>query len=92
MEPMGQRVSSIFIGQRNFYTEYLTEWLADLTDLKGIIWMASERHSLRSRLGFVWKRIRRFGLFRVLGEGLYLFHRHSAAAPPRRHCDEADDR
>jgi len=71
VEPPGQRVSLIFVGQRNFYTEYLTEWLADLTDLKGIIWTASARHRLHSHLGFVWKRSRRLGLFRVLSEILY---------------------
>jgi hypothetical protein len=70
MEPTGQRASLIFIGQRNFYTEYLAEWLAELTDLKGIIWTASERRRLRSRMRFVWKRSRRLGLFRVLSESL----------------------
>lgn len=64
-------ISLIFIGQKNFYTQFLVDWLSQLTILKGVIWTASDRHSKSYKLRFLKRRMTRFGFFRCLSEILY---------------------
>jgi hypothetical protein len=65
------KISLIFIGQKNFYTEFLVDWLSQLTTLNGVIWTASDRHSKSYKLRFLKRRMKRFGFFRCLSEILY---------------------
>ena len=66
-----RRVSMIFVGQKNFYTEFLADWLAERTDLRGVIWTACTRTTLRAKWHRLTSRIKRMGLFRVLSEIMY---------------------
>jgi hypothetical protein len=84
MPDSANRVSMVFIGQRNFYTEFLTEWLAGLTDLKGIVWTASQRKQRRAKWRRLRGRITRFGLVRALSEVLFY-----VGITPHRRTDEA---
>jgi folate-dependent phosphoribosylglycinamide formyltransferase PurN len=68
---MQDKISLIFIGQKNFYTEFLVDWLGQLTTLKGVIWTASDRHSKSYKARFLRRRIKRFGFVRSLSEILY---------------------
>jgi len=65
------KISLVFIGQKNFYTEFLVDWLSQLTTLKGVIWTASDRHSKSYKFHFLRRRMKRFGFFRSLSEVLY---------------------
>jgi hypothetical protein len=71
--PNGQRLalSLVFIGQQNFYTDFLVDWLARFTDVRGVIWTASDRRTWSFRLRRVRQRIRRGGVFRAVSEFLY---------------------
>ena len=80
-----KRIPLVFIGQRNFYTDFLTDWLAGLTDLRGVIWTASDRHTGKAKRRRLWHRMKRYGPIRVASEVLYylLNRKHGAK-------DEAD--
>jgi hypothetical protein len=65
------RLSLVFIGQQNFYTDFLVDWLAGLVDVRGVIWTAADRRTWRFRLNRVRQRIRRGGLRRAISEFLY---------------------
>lgn len=71
MTELRNKISLVFIGQKNFYTEFLVDWLGELTALKGVIWTASDRHSKGYDFRRLRKRIKRFGFFQVLSEVLY---------------------
>jgi len=71
MTELQNKISTVFVGQKNFYTEFLVEWLSQMTILKGVVWTASNRHNISYNLHRLKKRIKRFGFFQTFSEILY---------------------
>lgn len=77
--------SLIFLGQRNFFTEFLVDWLAKTTPTLGVIWTASERHKVSAKLRRLRGRVRRGGILRASSEVSYylaskvLYHEDAGA-------------
>lgn len=69
--PLCTRISLVFIGQQNVFSEFLVNWLARTTTLTGVIWTASERHSWRAKLKRLGRRVRIRGVIRAAAEMLW---------------------
>src|SRR6266480_6478302 len=69
---------TIFIGSKNEFDEMLVHWLAQRTELVGVVWINATtwQRSWKGRLDFALRRYRRYGLWKVIDETLfYLFFR-----------------
>jgi hypothetical protein len=77
---------SVFIGSRNRFDEALAHWLAQRTELAGVVWTASWRRSRAGRVAFARERLRRRGPLRTLDEALFhlYFHRRVMASEQER--------
>jgi hypothetical protein len=77
---------SVFIGSRNRFDEALVHWLAQRTELAGVVWTASWRRSRAGRLAFARRRLRRRGVLKTLDEALFhvYFHRRLMPAEQER--------
>lgn len=69
-------LKTVFIGSRNDFDEVLVHWLAQRTHLVGVVWTnaASWRKTRKQRLQFVQRRLRRYGLLKVLDEILFYYY------------------
>jgi len=70
---------TVFLGSRNEFDQVLVDWLAQRTDLCGVVWTSSTawQRTLRGRIDFARRRARRYGTRKAIDEtGFYLvFHR-----------------
>jgi hypothetical protein len=67
-----------FLGNCNAFNMLLTDWLAQRTDLRVVIWGAADywANSWRGRARFFWRRAKRYSIFKALDEILfYAFYR-----------------
>ena len=72
-------LKTVFIGSRNDFDQVIVHWLAQRTDLRGVVWTSSTewQHTWRGRLAFARRRARRYGPLKVLDEAAFylLYHR-----------------
>jgi hypothetical protein len=70
---------AVFIGSKNEFDKMLVHWLAQRTELVGVVWTRSTawRRSWSGRLGFARKRIRRYGVLKAADELLFHLHYHA---------------
>lgn len=61
----------VFIGQQNFYTDFLVDWLAQRCDLAGVIFTASDRHRPAAKWRKFRQRTKRVGWPVALSELAY---------------------
>lgn len=69
--PESKRLSLVFIGQQNFYTDYLVDWMNTFVDVRGVIWTAANRNTRAARFEQFRKRIKRGGFVRAMSELFY---------------------
>ena len=58
----------VFIAQKNYFSEFLLDWLSQTANVSGVIWVSSERHTWRARVKRLGQRIHRHGLVRAVSE------------------------
>lgn len=72
-------LATVFIGSRNEFDELLVDWLAQRTDLRGVVWTSSTewQRTLRGKLEFARRRARRHGIAKAIDEAAFYlaFHR-----------------
>ena len=73
-------IALVFIGQNNFYTEFLIDWMSQIVDVRGVIWTSSDRHTWQFRWRRWRQRLKRGGLRRAASE--VLFHLYSRLRYP----------
>ena len=70
---------TVFLGSRNDFDEVLVDWLAQRTDLRGVVWTSSTawQRTTRGKLEFARRRARRYGLLKAIDETAFylVFHR-----------------
>lgn len=70
---------TVFIGSHNEFDELLVDWLAQRTDLRGVVWTSSTewQRTLGGKLEFARRRARRHGLRKAIDEAAFyvVFHR-----------------
>ena len=84
---------AIFIGSKNGFCELLVDWLAERTELVGVIWIDHEqrRKSFRGVFEFVRARQQRWGVRKMIDEiALFLYYR--AARLPERESRQLRER
>lgn len=64
-------VRLVFIGQRNYFTEFFVDWLVKNTTVVGVIWTCSDGGTLKAKALRLLRRLRRRGPLRVAGELLW---------------------
>jgi len=66
-------LKTVFIGSNNPVNELLVNWLAEVSDLRGVVWTQSTkwRRSLRGIYKFTMRRLSKYGVWKVLDEALY---------------------
>lgn len=69
-------MKSIFIGSKNEFDQLIVHWLSQHTELSGVIWSASGswRKTWSGRFNYMRKRMKKFGLFKVIGEVLLFYY------------------
>lgn len=79
---------TVFIGSRSRFDELLVHWLAQRTELAGVVWLNASawKRTRRAQLEFARRRLRRRGPLKTLDEmAFYLyFHRRLMAEETRR--------
>jgi hypothetical protein len=72
-------LKTIFIGSKNPFDDILVDWISERTELVGAIWLDPEewRRSLRGRLEFARKRVRRWGIRKTIDEIAFFLYYHS---------------
>ncbi len=70
---------TVFLGSRNEFDQVLVDWLAQRTDLRGVVWTSSTawQRTLRGKLDFARRRARRYGARKAIDETAFylVFHR-----------------
>jgi methionyl-tRNA formyltransferase len=70
---------TVFLGSRNEFDQVLVDWLAQRTDLRGVVWTSSTawQRTLRGKVAFARQRARRYGPLKALDETAFylVFHR-----------------
>lgn len=69
-------MKSVFIGSRNEFDELIVDWLAQKTELAGVVWSdsATWRKTWKGRLDYGMKRAKKYGFFKVINELLLFFY------------------
>jgi len=72
-------LKAVFIGSKNAFDDVLVDWLAERTELVGAIWLDPEewRKSLKGRLDFTRKRVRRWGIRKTIDEIAFFLYYHA---------------
>ena len=75
-------LNCVFIGTKNEFDENLIFWLSQRTNLQGVVWPSSTswRKSSSGKLKFIKKRIKRYGLMKVLDESIFYLVYHKLYA------------
>lgn len=73
---------AVFIGSANPFNEILVDWLSRRTYLVGVVWTKSTawQRTWRGRFRFLRRRLRRYGMVKVLDEVLLFFLYHTFLA------------
>ena len=70
---------TVFIGSHNEFDELLVDWLAQRTDVLGVVWTSSTawQRTMRGKLEFARRRARRHGVRKAVDEAAFYlaFHR-----------------
>jgi len=76
-------LKTVFIGSKNEFDKMLVHWLAQRTELVGVVWIRSTawRRSWRGRLEFARTRIRRYGPRKAIDEALFHLYYHRFVGP-----------
>jgi len=67
---------SVFIGSKNEFDELIVDWLAQNTELAGVIWSDSAiwRKTWKGRIQYGVKRSKKYGLLKIINELLLFFY------------------
>lgn len=67
---------SVFIGSKNEFDELIVDWLSQNTELSGVVWTYSGawRKTWKGRYEHGMKRVKKYGLFKVINELLLFFY------------------
>jgi len=67
---------SVFIGSKNEFDEVIVDWLAQNTELAGVVWSDSAiwRKTWRGRVQYGMKRAKKYGLLKIIDELLLFFY------------------
>lgn len=70
------KMRSVFIGSKNEFDELIVDWLAEQTELAGVVWSdsATWRKTWKGRFDYGRKRAKKYGYFKVLNEILMFFY------------------
>lgn len=72
-------LKTVFLGSRNEFDQVLVDWLAQRTDLRGVVWTSSTawQRTMRGKLAFARRRARRYGVLKAADETAFylVFHR-----------------
>jgi methionyl-tRNA formyltransferase len=82
---------TIFIGAQNTFDDVLVDWLAERSELVGVIWIdaAGWRRSWKDRLAFTRKRMKRYGFLKTLDEiAFFLYYQGILVRRERRDLDD----
>lgn len=82
---------TIFIGAKNTFDDVLVDWLAERSELVGVIWIdaAGWRRSWKERLAFTRKRMQRYGVRKTLDEiAFFLYYQGVLVRRERRDLEE----
>lgn len=69
-------MKSVFIGSKNEFDEMIVDWLAQNTELSGVIWSdsATWRKTWKGRFKYGMKRAKKYGFLKVLNELMLFFY------------------
>lgn len=69
----------VFMGSRNATGEVVVDWLAERTELAGVVWIEATawQGSARGVLEFARRRMRRYGLRKMLDEAAFFLYYHA---------------
>lgn len=69
-------LKSVFIGSKNEFDEMIVDWLNQNTELTGVVWTFSGawRKTWKGRFEYGKKRVKKYGLFKVINELLLFFY------------------
>ena len=72
-------LKTVFIGSKNEFNEVLVHWLAQRTEVAGVVWTSSTawQRTWGGRLRFALRRFRRYGLLKVINETLFFLYYHA---------------
>jgi hypothetical protein len=67
---------SVFIGSKNDFDKMIVDWLATNTELAGVVWSDSAmwRKTWKGRFNYGMKRVKKYGLFKVINELILFFY------------------
>ncbi|MDQ3193506.1 MAG: hypothetical protein M3P82_00765 [Bacteroidota bacterium] len=69
-------MKSVFIGSKNEFDELVVDWLAGRTNLTGVVWSdsATWRKTWKGRFQYGMKRVKKYGIFKVINEVMLFFY------------------
>lgn len=67
---------SVFIGSKNEFDDMIVDWLDLNTELTGVVWSdsATWRKTWKGRIQYGMKRVKKYGVFKVINEILLFFY------------------
>ncbi len=67
---------SVFIGSKNEFDEMIVDWLAERTEIAGVVWSdsATWRKTWKGRFDYGMKRAKKYGYFKLLNELMLFFY------------------
>jgi len=70
------KMRSVFIGSKNEFDEMIVDWLAERTELAGVVWSdsATWRKTWKGRFDYGMKRAKKYGYFKLLNELMLFFY------------------
>lgn len=85
-------MKTVFIGSKNEFDDIIVHWLQEHTDLQGVVWSTSAkwRKTRKGRIQYAWKRVRKYGLLKVIGEALLFRHLRYKVLPGQQKIMEAE--
>jgi len=78
----------LFVGSPNRFTELIVHWLANHSNLTGVVWTSSAEwgKTVSGQLQFAKKRLNRFGLLKTVDETLYYLLAKNILKPTGERC------
>jgi hypothetical protein len=72
-------VRTVFVGSRNPFNEVILDWLAQRTDVTGVIWVPASawKATLGGRVQFARRRLRQRGALKTVDEALFYWYYHT---------------
>lgn len=77
-------MKAVFVGSKNDINQILVHWLSQRIEMAGVIWTQSTdwQRSWKGRLTFARRRMRRYGVFKVIDETLFHLYYHARLNGP----------